>query len=461
MNLFRAFQFVIILAVPVSGQTILTQKEFNQQKSSLKSEYEKLDMKSQLTLAEPIIQAIYSKITTFPDSAVILQLHIYCNENGKPDYIVYQLLGHFGEMEAELSPTEVRSAFENMKLAGLTRKTLLSLALRAKKEPLPKPRASGANRYTLTSLEDLRTHPYPDSIQKINLSELELDRLPEEIYRFRKIRELDLSKNKLRIVTLNFKKLPDLNRVALSSNRLKKLRLKGRPVLSDLNLQGALFRHLPGSIRKANQLNSLWLGFSSNLNLNRRDFRKIKGITDLNLYACSLKTLSPSIEVLKNLQTLDLYHNQLEEIPSTVGKLKGLSTLALSNNRLKNLPNEINNLHNLKKLYAHHNHLSTLPADMGAMNNLTMLDLGYNQFTTYPTTINQIRSLKELDISSNLISVFPEPMLELSNLRVIRINNNPFLATPAPGSSENQKTLSPEVTAGLKQLAAKNRQVVH
>ena len=134
--------------------------------------------------------------------------------------------------------------------------------------------------------EDLKILVHdPDTIESISFRKMKLDQLPEELYTYKNLRILDLSKN-------NLTKLPD------SISSLKKL--------ETINLERNKLDIFPIQFCRMRSLRSINLGLN----------------TIGNLPAC--------IEGLKDLEELYLYDNPIKVLPEGLTNLKHLKYLDLS-----------------------------------------------------------------------------------------------------------------------------------
>ena len=381
-------------------------------------------------------------------------LDLYVNAAGKIDYLVYDLPDSNipADTIARIMKSELQPAFGSWELKGLNKNVRIGLFMMTEGKPVV--RRPKSNDTTLTTLEELRQFVNTDRISKIDLSLLDLTSVPEEIYRFKNIRTLVLHGNQLTNVGLDLKKFKRLDFVDLNHNPVQKLKLTRTKKLENINLQGTGMVRVPRSLKKIRTLKSVWLGLNRDLVLKRRDFRRIRNARDLNLYACSLSTLSPQIKRLKKLEVLDLYYNQLTELPSTIVRLKNLTHLAVSNNKLESLPADLGSLQNLEFLYLHHNRLSRLPGTITALKKLKVLDLGYNWFYHYPDALAGIENLSELDLSSNSFDKFPGQLLELKNLDRLYLRGNPFLG-------KESDTTNTELANSIRELKTNNKEVFH
>lgn len=448
---------LVLVAGVLRAQTIMTHQAYVEADTDWAAHYDQADTSVNRVITETFKQILNSNLKKLSKNAQIMMLNVFVGAEGKIDHLVYNSFGDIKPHDIDsIFKSGIREALASWALVGVNRKIRANIFFQTEGLAPTMAKTRGVvrlkpNEITLTSLEDIRKHQNPDSIRTIDLSAYELKEVPQEIYRFKNLMVLKLTGNEIETAFVDLKRLPLLNSLSLDLNPLESVRFSKSGKLAKINLQNTSIERVPRSFRQAKNLESVWLGFNPQIKLKRRDYRRMRGITDLNLYKCSLATIAPSIKVLKKLEVLDLYHNQLETLPQNVTKLKNLTHLAVSNNRLTSLPEEIGTLQNLEYLYLHHNLITQLPEGVGKLSKLAVLDLGYNWFVQYPVQVNQLTDLKEFDLSANKFSAFPEQLLELRNLDKIYLRGNPFLEAPAES----------QLTSAIETLKSNNKGVVH
>ncbi len=266
----------------------------------------------------------------------------------------------------------------------------------------------------------------PDTVTKINFSSLKLEKFPEVLYRFRNLKEIDLSRNYFEIFSADLRRFRKLVVLDLSYNDLdeKTLKIPRNKNIRVLNLVQNRFPTIPVAARKSRKLEDLLLANNRLDALSGRSFKRLGRLKILNIYGCQLHVLPPDVRRLKRLEVLDLYHNELRFLPAEIGQLQHLKTLAVSNNQLWKLPEEVGNMSGLQKLYAHHNKLSRLP---DLPKKLTLLDIGFNDFKDFPETVKMLDVLEEFDFSHNKISEVPLEIAALPKLRQVYMSSNDFI----------------------------------
>jgi len=122
----------------------------------------------------------------------------------------------------------------------------------------------------------------PDSVYILVLRRAKLTEFPKEIFKFKNLQELDLSKNKLQVIPGAIGTLLNLTDLNLSRNRLGTLP--------------------PG-------------------------IGNLKNLKQLIIYQNEIASLPPEIGGLESLTYLDMWGNELEAMPVEIGNLKNLVEL--------------------------------------------------------------------------------------------------------------------------------------
>src|SRR5215831_18992358 len=152
----------------------------------------------------------------------------------------------------------------------------------------------------------------------LNLSDLDLEMLPESVCRLAHLQFLYANNNRLT-------QLPE------SIGRLVRLR--------ELSLLGNCLTQLPSCVKHLARLESLRLSHNR------------------------LTQLPKWIGQLAQLKRLHLTSNQLARLPESIGQLAQLEELYLHRNQLTQLPQNTRQLAHLRKLYLHGNEALNIPAE--------------------------------------------------------------------------------------------------
>ncbi|GAB3696332.1 hypothetical protein GCM10027592_19300 [Spirosoma flavus] len=307
----------------------------------------------------------------------------------------------------------------------------------------------------INTLEAAQKTTRPDTVKMLAFNQLNLTNIPEIVYLFPKLEELDLSRNDLHELPARLTAdIPTLKRLSVLYNSIPddSVFITRNKHLQSLNLQGNKLTKIPASVRQNRRLESLWMGNNKLKELNGNALRRMRRLNDLNLYNAGLTSIPRTIKRLKHVKVLDLYYNNLTKLPPQLGKMKRLEQLAVAHNDLKELPASLAKLPHLQVLYAHHNRLSQLPADFQRLRYLRVLDLGYNWYTVVPNVLSSLPSLEELSLNNNNVQEFPTVLLSMKGLKKVFMGSNPLFGREAMNS-----IYAPQI----KQLEANNTQVTY
>lgn len=294
----------------------------------------------------------------------------------------------------------------------------------------------------------------PDTVKKVVFTSLELEQVPEVIYRFVNAEEISLASNYLTSLPARLTALPKLTRLDLLSNRLREdsLFFTRNTVVKAINLQKNNLSQIPSTIGENRHLESLWLGNNDLKEFNVKTITRLRRLNDLNLYNVGLTQLPKAIGRLKHVKVLDLYYNNLLTLPRQIGRMKRLEQLAIAHNKVSDLPASLGKLRRLSVLFAHHNRISQLPDKFQQLRSLHVLDLGYNSISVAPPVLKTFSTLEELSLNNNELRQFPSMLVDLKSLKRVYLSSNPLFGREAMTSP-----YAPQIKA----LEANNTQVTY
>ncbi|KAK9950824.1 hypothetical protein M0R45_006291 [Rubus argutus] len=175
--------------------------------------------------------------------------------------------------------------------------------------------------------------------------------------------------------------------------------------LSQLYLDGTAIRELPVSIQHLRGLILLNLSGCKNLlNLPSVLCSSLTSLKFLNLSLCSsVEKLPENISSLKHLEELDACDTPIRKVPESISCLKNLKLLCFhgcSKSRGLQLPNSFSGLSSLTTLNLGGCNLAdgAIPDDIGYVFSLQSLDLSGNNFLSIPESISQLSELKEISL---------------------------------------------------------------
>ena len=310
-----------------------------------------------------------------------------------------------------------------------------------------------------------------DSITKISILGKGRRKLPDSLYMYKNLAELELIDFRLSRVPKKLAKRSSMKRLVINNNfPSRKLRLPKSSSITFLSIRGDEHGKLPKSYSKLRNLQVLQLSrnnlaefpdlsgcdklkrldlnfnaltrvsssvsgcpnlTSLNLNNNKIDrvepgIEKLKSLEELSLYKNDLKELPPVFYSMTSLRVVDLYYNHIPKVTADIANLKKLEILYLANNDIYSLPEQIGELINLRELYLHHNKLSNLPPSVGNLISLNVLRINNNNMIEWPQGLQNLKALTNLDCSSNQFESLPISELDFRNMKILSIGGNPW-----------------------------------
>ncbi|RXN22338.1 leucine-rich repeats and immunoglobulin-like domains 1 [Labeo rohita] len=255
------------------------------------------------------------------------------------------------------------------------------------------------------------------SLQILRLSRNRLTQLPVKGLELPKLTQLELSRNKLRLIEgLTFQGLSSLEVLKLQRNNISKLTdgaFWGLARMRVLHLDYNSLREVnSGSLYGLESLLQLYLSNNSISNFNPEGWGFCERLRELNLSYNNLTKLSEGgFAKLVNLMSLRLGHNSISHI--TEGAFRGLSSL--------------------RTLELDHNDISgTIEDTNGAftgLENLNKLTLFGNKIKSVAKkAFSGLEALEHLNLGENAIrSIQPEAFGKMKNLRYLHIQSDSFL----------------------------------
>lgn len=161
------------------------------------------------------------------------------------------------------------------------------------------------------------------------------------------------------------------------------------------------------NLEKINMSNEIQPYGSTGNVFNEIPFKVLKNpaaLTELNLRATSLPSISSKINCFTNLKKLDIGLNCISWLPEEICELNNLEYLILDGNGMFMLPDYIGNLKSLKELNASSNYLVRLPESFENLSNLIFVDFYNNKIEEFPQQLLKISNLEGLDVEQNFFS---------------------------------------------------------
>lgn len=193
-----------------------------------------------------------------------------------------------------------------------------------KTQPLP---------YQFYNTDDAARVP-EEVVVQLHLANLQLRRLPPEVYRYPNLKLLDVSKNQLTEIDEQIRQLIFLNYLNCNDNNLTTL---------------------PETLSELPQLEVVLLNNNSGLNAQQavEVLSKLTSVKTIELSGCGVGVFPAGFQRLSSLERLSLSYNQIENLPEPIPPMPALRYLDLSHNpalKTKTIAKAVENLYALEKL---------------------------------------------------------------------------------------------------------------
>ena len=221
------------------------------------------------------------------------------------------------------------------------------------------------NAKTYYGFQEARTRPV-DSVFILNFNTDTFSVFPQEIFKYRKLRQLALG--------------------------------------------GCLIKHLPDSIDLLSDLEILQIEGDS-LETLPAGFFRLKNLRELQLSDMKLDSLPTAIGQLTQLERFSYMGDALHTLPESIEKLTQLRELNLRMAGIDSLPQAIALLPALKEIELYGNRLTHIPEPLLHNASVTMIHLGSNDISSIPANLSDMKSLRYLDLSYN-----PLPLRERARI---------------------------------------------
>ncbi len=244
----------------------------------------------------------------------------------------------------------------------------------------------------------------------LHCNDANLMEIPEEISRFRALKELNCMNNNLMFLPETIAELENLEELYITNNKLM---------------------ILPDEIGKLKKLHRIDAAYNM-LDTLPESFAELSGLRFLNFVHNNFKQIPRPLTRLSTLEKLFINHNYIKAVPEEIAGMTGLQILNLSANRIwKTLPAGLGTLGNLEILYLENNCIQSLPEDISGWVQLKELHLQENQISVLPPTIGRCAALSTLNISANQFTTLPMELTQCARLEDFHREDNE-LEIPAP-----------------------------
>jgi len=265
-------------------------------------------------------------------------------------------------------------------------------------------------------------------IVKISIRNRDLTEIPVQVFRFAKLRVLDLQGNTITEPNAKlFELIPALEELSLQDNLLEKIpeEIKNLKNLHKLNLRKNKISEVPlvlGSL----PLQSLDIS-DNKLTVFPEALLNLNDLQRLWLQSNEIADLPAQIAQLESLLYLNVSHNKLTGLPEELWTIKSLENLLFYQNQIQGeISENLKNLQNLQVLNISDNKITKVLAYAILLPNLRILNVHDNEINeTLPENLKDLRYLKNLVLHNNpaITGVLPLQLLELPDLVEIKIAN--------------------------------------
>lgn len=278
-------------------------------------------------------------------------------------------------------------------------------------------------RYGAKDLKDL-----DPNLELLNLNGSNISELPDDIKKFKKLKALELSRNRIRDFDKLFNQLselPNLEYLELDFSNLKnfppsiaKLRnLKG------LSVEASNIRELPKEIANLSQLGFLSVRNNGRIKDLPKEIKYLKQLNCLDVSGSGMQRLREEVGLCYSLLSIKGNASKIETIPESIGNLKNLRSLNLAYSKIKAIPESIGDVYYLEDLSLGSNEMDSLPSTIKNLEHLRMLSLEFNRFKEFPTEVLGIENLQTLWLHNNNIPSIPTDIGELKELTHLLVDH--------------------------------------
>ncbi|CDH14756.1 related to Adenylate cyclase [Zygosaccharomyces bailii ISA1307] len=254
-------------------------------------------------------------------------------------------------------------------------------------------------------------------LEKLDLSENNLTKLPDEFCLLNKLVHLSAARNKLQKLPSNFSKLRSLKSLDLHSNNIRDFVCNAENLeITYLNISSNMFG------------NSLLTGqFCQDISPDSKLANSLEYMVAADNQFND--QMWPLFNCFTKLKVLNLSYNNFQDISDL--KLENLTNLYFSGNKLATLSGDVVlKWKNLETLMLNGNYLLSLPSELSQLEKLAVFDVGSNQLKYnisnyyYDWNWRKNKQLKYLNFSGNRrfeirSSVSPDINADLSDLTVL------------------------------------------
>jgi len=288
------------------------------------------------------------------------------------------------------------------------------------------------NYYSSTAEEkvytDLRIAVYEkDNVFRLDLSNQELKRFPEQIYELYNLQVLILDENQISDINLVPDKLNNLSYLSLKNNKLIEFGIPQKCLygLKELYLDFNQLIEFPEINNEDIELNTLSLTNNYIAHLPIEDL-SLSRLVHFNLDSNPLKNAEIAFSYSPILERLSMYQTNLVTLPENI-TYNRLVKLVISDNPVvfnSNMSKVFPNLEYLDVSYTNlYSSDSFLPLCM--MKSIKYLSVDDCKIKSLPPEIAHLKKLREVSLIRNNLSTFPTEFYSMK-LKLINLEENPI-----------------------------------
>jgi ADP-ribosylglycohydrolase len=264
----------------------------------------------------------------------------------------------------------------------------------------------------------------------LNLSCNNIEAIPCSIFtQLRALRDLDLHRNRIKVIPEELYSLSQLTRLNVSFNFIEEISSDGLRKLSLLEYLNLSFNKISSvtSLDGLANLEELEFCRYPEIEEERAPLPSLQGVTALRTLRWERQLVNDASHIVGlTLTNLSLRSHVFTELSDDiVTSFATLTSLNLTSGKLACIPDSFATLHNLKSLYLRNNQLKELSDSICSLVGLENLDLSFNQIVELNPRIGEMSGLVRLGIARNQIKVLPDTMKNL-HLKMLLCTGNSF-----------------------------------
>ncbi len=279
---------------------------------------------------------------------------------------------------------------------------------------------------------------------RLDLSQSELTKLPDDLALYTNLEELDLSSNPIEYLGSDILKLKNLKCIKLNHcinidlNQALSY-LKNVP-LEKLEVNNALLTYIPSGLLDCKSLKELSIK-SNYIQTIPEEFALDTRLRILNIADNQIDTLPHTFKAMRWLKNLNLSNNPCLNTPKTYATLKDLNALELLElNGATLITDDLSELSHLKSLSICNSDIENFPTTLKlpSLQHLKLKDANKLNYDLFFKSLVNLDSLQSLELSSLQLTELPESLFKLNELTHLSIANNAIKRLPTSITNTKQ-----------------------